>query len=270
LHHAFVEPPGGRPRAWMPVLHGIYGQGGNWRTFARRLVERRPEWGCVLVDVREHGRSQGLSPPHTLGAAAADVAGLIAELDAGGRPVGALAGHSFGGKVTLAALERVGVALERAWIFDASPSARPGALDEPGNSVAAVLRALAALPPRMTGRDDFAARLAAAALDPAVTSWLGLNLEPADGGWRFRLDPGALRELLADHYATDVWYVVESPPCPLRFAVAARGSALSADDQLRLRRLAGPRLAVHELDSGHWLHVDALDALVDLVAADLP
>src|SRR5690349_11504323 len=114
----------------MLVLHGIYGQGGNWRTFARRLVERRPEWGCALVDLRMHGKSQGAPPPHSLAAAAADVAALAAELGAR-----AIAGHSFGGKVTLAVLAG-GTRVDQAWVLDASPSARPGALDEPDNSVA--------------------------------------------------------------------------------------------------------------------------------------
>ncbi|HTM22298.1 MAG TPA: alpha/beta hydrolase [Kofleriaceae bacterium] len=263
LHHAKV---GDQATGWLLMLHGIYGSGGNWRTFARRLNQRRPEWGCVLVDLRMHGRSRDLPPPHTLAAAAVDVAELATEVGAR-----AIAGHSFGGKVALAALA-AGSRFERTWVLDASPSARPGALVEAGNSVAAVLAALEALPAQLVSRDDFAARLRGAGIDPAVVAWLGMNLEPAGGGFTLRLDLAAMRALLADYYATDLWPVVEHPPGPLRFAVAGRGSALSPADRARLQAAtANPLVQVHDLpDAGHWLNVDALDALVDLLASDLP
>jgi pimeloyl-ACP methyl ester carboxylesterase len=264
LHHVMV---GERPSGWLLVLHGIYGSGGNWRTFARRLNERESGWGCVLVDLRMHGRSQDVAPPHTLAAAAGDVAELAVELGAR-----AVAGHSFGGKVALAALA-AGSRFERTWVLDASPSARPGALADPGNTVTGVLAALEVLPPRLPGRAEFTARLSAAGIDPAVIAWLGMNLQPADGGFALRLDLPAMRALLADYYATDLWPVVERPPGPLRFAVAGRGSALSPDDRARLRAIAAgePQLRVHDLpDAGHWLNVDALEPLVDLIAADLP
>jgi len=271
-HHAEVAAGGAVPRGWLLVLHGIFGAGGNWRTFARRLVDRRPDWGCVLVDLRMHGRSQAAPPPHGVAAAAADLERLAAELAGQGRVVRGVAGHSFGGKVALALLGGTAERL-RGWIFDASPSARPGALAEPGNSVVQVLEALEALPARIDGRDDFAARLAAAGLSGPLIAWLGLNLVPADGAWALRLDLAAVRALLADYYASDLWGVVEAPPGPLRFAVAGRGSAVSTADRARLAAIAGggADLVVRDLpDAGHWLHIDALDALVDLVAADLP
>ena len=60
----------------MFVLHGIYGAGRNWASIARRFVQRRNEWGIVLVDLRLHAGSQGFPPPHTLAACAADLARL--------------------------------------------------------------------------------------------------------------------------------------------------------------------------------------------------
>ena len=74
-HHVLVAPTGASaPTQWLLVLHGILGSGVNWRTFAKRLVTARPEWGAVLVDLRMHGESQGAPPPHTLASAAVDVA----------------------------------------------------------------------------------------------------------------------------------------------------------------------------------------------------
>jgi pimeloyl-ACP methyl ester carboxylesterase len=44
------------------LLHGLLGQGRNWRTFARRLVAAAaeagaPNWRLLLVDLRCHGQT---------------------------------------------------------------------------------------------------------------------------------------------------------------------------------------------------------------------
>src|SRR4051812_11877517 len=90
------------PSHWMLFLHGILGTGANSRTFAKEIIKARPTWGAVLVDLRLHGESQDFAPPHTLEAAAKDVAELITELESTttGKVRGVLA-HSFGGKVAL-------------------------------------------------------------------------------------------------------------------------------------------------------------------------
>ncbi len=150
LHHDRITHGDAAPAAWLALTHGIYGAGGNRRAIARKLVERRPDWGVILVDLRQHGRSPAGDPPHTVEAAAADLVALASEL--GG--IAALAGHSFGGKVALAARASASPrapsrpplrpplphhcahhsprhrARPRApdLLLDASPSARPGAL----------------------------------------------------------------------------------------------------------------------------------------------
>ena len=80
LHHDRISADGVEPGRWIVVLHGIFGSGRNWASVARRLVRRRPEWGVLLVDLRLHGASQGLSPPHTIAACAADVDRLVGAL----------------------------------------------------------------------------------------------------------------------------------------------------------------------------------------------
>lgn len=256
--HSLVA--GDAPRAWMLVLHGIYGSGANWRTFARKLVERRPEWGCALVDLRMHGDSQDAPPPHTVAAAAADLAAIPLE-------VRAIAGHSFGGKVTLEYVRTHEVA--QAWILDASPSARPGALTEPGNTVVEVLRFLEQLPARFDTRDDFLALARAAGHPDMLANWLAMNLEPAgDDAYRFRLDPAALRALLTDYYAADLWDVTRAHATSLHVVAAGRSDVISAADRARITDLGA---ALHLLpDASHWLHIDSLPALLDLFAAELP
>ena len=98
LYHERIARSDAEPARWLLLTHGFFGAGSNWRSIARKLTERRPEWGVLLVDLRQHGRSERGEPPHTIAACAEDVSALVREL--GG--VRAIAGHSFGGKVVLA------------------------------------------------------------------------------------------------------------------------------------------------------------------------
>src|SRR4051812_16958788 len=96
LGHTLIAQDPGEAQGWVLFLHGLLGQGGNWRSFARRLNDALPRWGAVLVDLRMHGASQGFLPPHDVFSAARDLAELEAALPG---PVHAVLGHSFGGKV---------------------------------------------------------------------------------------------------------------------------------------------------------------------------
>jgi thioesterase domain-containing protein len=244
------------------LTHGIYGSGANWRTIARKLVAQRPEWSALLVDLRQHGRSQGGDPPHTLAAAADDIAAV-----ARAHGVTALAGHSFGGKVVLAARSRVDVA--QTWIFDATPSARPEAMHDPDNTVVRVLDWLERSPRRWPRRDDFVAALTADGHTAALAHWLAMNLAPADGELVLRLDPPALRALLADYYAVDLWDALFDPARgDVEVVIAERSRAI--DDDARARLATAPaHVHVHRIAADHWLHIEAPDAVVALFAAQL-
>jgi pimeloyl-ACP methyl ester carboxylesterase len=70
LYHERIAQSDAAPDRWLVLTHGIYGAGSNWRSIARKVNERRPEWGVVLVDLRQHGRSEPGPPPHTIAACA--------------------------------------------------------------------------------------------------------------------------------------------------------------------------------------------------------
>ncbi len=278
-HHALVAPEGAAPAGWLLFLHGIMGSGPNWRTIARRLVAARPDWGAVFVDLRMHGRSQAAPPPHTLAAVAEDLERLAQDLAARGMGVAGVIGHSFGGKAALAYRQRAPEGLVETWVLDASPSARAGALAEsgtaapetPGDGAGDVLLALESLSGQFPSRDEFLAAMTDRGFSRPLAEWLAMNLDRVDDGVRMRLDLGAVRALLADYYAQDLWPAVESAELPgqLRFVVAGRSSAVSEDDRARLESLAGDRLALHVVDAGHWLHMEAADALLQLFSDEL-
>jgi pimeloyl-ACP methyl ester carboxylesterase len=280
-HHALVAPEGPAPAGWLLFLHGILGSGANWRTVARRLVAARPDWGAVLVDLRMHGRSQGAPPPHTLDAVAADLERLAADLAGRGMAVGGVVGHSFGGKTALAFRARAPRGLVETWVLDATPSANPEALPprdsaepegEPSDAVADVLGMLERLPGQFSSRDEFLAAVTGRGFSRPLADWLAMNLDRGEEGFQFRLDLAAIRALMGDYYAKDLWPAVESTELPgaLGFVVGGRSSAVDAGDRARLEELAAAdRLGLHVLDAGHWLHMDAPDELLALLTKGL-
>ena len=269
LHHERIARTGTTPERWLLITHGIYGAGSNWRGIARKLNDRRPEWGIELVDLRQHGRSEPGEPPHTLAACAEDLRALIAELDVPpfNEKIEALAGHSLGGKVALAT--RALVSLPQTWVLDASPSPRSGALDDHGNSVVRVLELMERLPKTWTRREDFVAAVMADGHDIGLAQWLAMNVvADASGTLTLRLDLAALREMLADYYARDLWDTLSSGNGDVTFVIADRSTTVSASDRVQLER--APHVHVHHVDAGHWLHIEAAAAVIELFATHLP
>jgi pimeloyl-ACP methyl ester carboxylesterase len=266
LNHSLLTDGGTRPRSLLLVLHGFFGAGRNWTTVARALAKARPDWGAVLVDLRLHGASQGFAPPHTLESCAGDLAALESTLAA---PVRAVLGHSFGGKVALAYLARRPSALRQVWVVDADPSA-----GVPQGAAWEMLRAVEALPAVFARREDLVAQLARSGFDRRTGEWMATNLEPADGGYRWRLDFAALEALLRDFFRADLWGVVkETPPgVELHVVRATRSTVVAEASVARLEAIgrATGRAVVDDVAGGHWLNADNPEAVTALLAARLP
>lgn len=253
------------------ILHGFFGAGRNWASFARRLVELRPDWSAVLVDLRLHGDSRDLEGPHTMAAAADDVVALHEALREEGSVTAApaLIGHSFGGKVALEVTARLAPVPVQTWVIDSTPAAggRGGSADR-------MLARLEASPSSFPDRDAAASWIAAGGFDEATARWMATNLERRGERWFWSLDDRGLRELLDDFAATDSWPVLESPPAAsdIHFVRASTGSILAREHVERIHALIarGAPVALHELEGGHWLHVDNPDGLLALVADRLP
>jgi pimeloyl-ACP methyl ester carboxylesterase len=278
LHHERIVRSDQTPTRWLAMTHGIYGAGSNWRSIARKITERRPEWGVVLVDLRQHGKSEGGEPPHTVAACADDLRALIESLGEAGGEIQALAGHSFGGKCALATRPLLG--LRQIWVLDASPSAgsrsssaRPGG--QAAGTDSTVLRVLAFMEraPRVWARrDDFVAAVVADGHDAGLAQWLAMSLVPdaGGGGVVLRFDVAALREMITSYHATDLWDVLEASGGDVEMVVAEKSQTVSDADRGRLAA-APPHVHVHTIaGAGHWLHIDAPAAVVELFAAHLP
>ncbi len=279
----YTEPVAGAdapPARRLAFLPGIFGQGRNWATVARRLVRARPDWGALLVDLRQHGGSQGFPPPHTLAAAAEDLRRTFESSDV---PVRGVLGHSFGGKVALELARALAEAhdgshagshagslrLETLWLVDSPPGPHP-----PGGSAWEVMEALRRAPGPFLSREAGVSALQGLGAAEGVARWMSTNLEERADGWRWRIDPDDMAELLRDFFQQDLWSVVESPPPGLDLhVVKAQDSSVLDEAACRRVEAAGERTGVvhlHRVAGGHWVNADNPDALLALLQEGLP
>jgi esterase len=268
LHHETVAS--GEPAHWLFMLHGIFGSGRNWGSVARRVVRARPEWGVVLIDLRQHGQSRRFPPPHTIEAAAADLGELT---DYMGTAPTAVLGHSFGGKVALlfaggAAGAKAMQSLRQVWVVDATPEVRT-----PGGSAWEMLQLVRRLPDRFTTRDDLIRQLVAGGVREPVAQWMATNLEPAAGGYHWRFDLDALEQLLRSFSQTDAWETVEVPPAHVEIHLV-KAEDSSVLDGAALQRAEGAtsngRTFVHRVRGGHWVNAENPEAIEQLLVQRLP
>jgi pimeloyl-ACP methyl ester carboxylesterase len=244
LHHRVVSASGSHPTRWLLVTHGIFGAGRNWASVAKRFVEARPEWGAVLVDLRQHGQSQGFVPPHTLEACARDLALLVADLEL---PVRGVLGHSFGGKVALVYSRDPATPLEHVWVVDSTPDVRT-----PSGSAWAMLDVLRDHPGPFTDRGGGVRAVRVAGFPTSVAQWMSTNLVHGPDGYRWRLDPGDMESLLRSFFSTDAWD-----------ASTILNEAASSRVEMAGERTG--QVFLHPVAGGHWVNADNPDALQALL-----
>lgn len=267
LKHTRVTAAGATPERWLLALHGIYGSGRNWGSIARRLVDTRPEWGVLLVDLRLHGGSvEGFEGPHTLAAAAADVDRLVSEVDF---HAAAVLGHSFGGKVALVYAEHHARELRQVWVMDSTLT-----VTEPRGSAWRVIETVRSLPGDFASRDELADALVPHGYPRPLGLWLAMNLERGeDGRFRWRLPWDGVEEMLRDYFHTDVWALIESPPQTLEIhiAKATESDAIGEDDLARIQAAgaASGRVFLHPIAGGHWINTENPDAVLELLVKTL-
>lgn len=239
LLHA-VERGTGTPVA---LLHGLYGQAGNFATIQRRLGETHR---VIALDLRNHGQSPR-APTMTYPEMAADVLETLRARDA--LPA-ALIGHSMGGKVAMAAALAAPAAVARLLVADIAPVAYDHAGFHAG--YVAALRALPLHPGLKRAEAD--AALAGAVPDPATRAFLLLNLRfGADPSWRLNLDA-----IAAALPALAGWPTPEDGPYqnPTLFVAGGRSDYVLPEYRPAIAALFPAARVLTLKSAGHWVHAD--------------
>ena len=265
LHTDLLQSDARDPDAWIVVIPGIYGAGRNWRPVARRLVEAREDWGVILADLRGHGRSPHLDPPHTMETATKDLEETLRSM---GLPVRAVLGHSFGGKIALTMATEGRFPLEQVWVIDSTPEA-----GDPRGSAWGMLRVLRVYPGPFPDRDTAISAIESEGYPNRVAQWMSTNLVAEGDELAWRLDPDQMEAMLRDFFVEDRWSIVEDPPrgLGLHFVRATDSSVLSVGAAHRILdagRRTG-RVHLHTVEGGHWLNADNPEALHRLLVSHL-
>lgn len=261
-----IDADGASPARHLYFLHGILGSRANWRSIARKLARQVPGWGMVLVDLRHHGESLEVGGSNTVAQAARDVLATAAEL---ARPVDAVLGHSFGGKVALEVLRQAEHPPRATVVVDAMPGPASGESD---TGTSDVLAALERAPKQYASRAAFIEHFEGLGFSSSLSAWLAMNLQRPDGdqGVRLPLDLAAIRELLEDYQRVDLWPTVTSAPdgSGLHLIVAGRSATWGSEARTRADGLSGAK--VHRLErAGHWVHADDPDGLLRILVGVL-
>ena len=257
LHTRLLEGPAGATEPPLLVLHGLFGQGGNFQSVGRKLAAGR---SVVLADLRNHGASPW-DADASLSAMADDVAALISSL---GAPAVSLCGHSLGGKVAMLVALRRPELVARLCVVDIAPVA----YEMGGNR--AILDALLALPDEaLASRAAADAALAAAAAAPQaealgnqfIRQFLLQNLLPDERRWRLNL------RALRDGYDALRGFPDAGAPAaglPTLFIGGERDGMLGEEHRdACVAHFPDARLEM--LPVGHFVHSEAPGPFVELV-----
>lgn len=245
LHHKITGdgPP-------VLILHGLFGMLDNWRSIARML---ETNYQCILVDLRNHGRS----PHHeemNFQVMAADIKELMDDLDI---DEAIIIGHSMGGKVAMQlALEhtdRVGKLI----VIDIATKEYPPHHDD-------VIMAIETVVPSEIKERSEAEQILRRYLgqDEATIQFLMKNLNRMpEGGFEWK----ANMPVIIDHYEVILERIHSDIPFdkPVLFIRGALSGSLKDEDWTEIKRLFPQAQLITIPNAGHWVHADQPEALIN-------
>jgi pimeloyl-ACP methyl ester carboxylesterase len=250
-------------------VHGLFGQGRNWTTIAKRIAEDGHR--VTLLDLPNHGHS-----PWTERVDYGDMAEFVAaELALLGDPV-TLVGHSMGGKVAMLLALRWPELLRALVVVDIAPADYPesgGRTDDPDEEAspfAAFIAAMQAMDlDRLETREQADQALRTAVPSTMVRSFLLQSLVRdgvgADGGWRWRLNLETLARDLGELRRFPSVPAGSTYDGPVLWIAGANSSYVLDDDRPRMDELFPSTRLVRIKNAGHWVHSEQPEVFLETV-----
>jgi pimeloyl-ACP methyl ester carboxylesterase len=250
-------------------VHGLFGQGKNWTTIARKLAEDGHR--VTLLDLPNHGHS-----PWTDRVDYGDMAEFVAaELALLGDPV-TLVGHSMGGKVAMLLALRWPELLRALVVVDIAPTDYPetgGRTDDPDEEASPFAAFIAAMQSvdldALRTREEADRALREAVPSRMVRSFLLQSLVRDgigdDGRWKWRLN---LETLARDLGALRKFPV---PPAgatydgPVLWIAGANSTYVLDEDRPRMDALFPSTRLVRVKHAGHWVHSEQPEVFLETV-----
>lgn len=250
LHSRHYDADPGHAKPALLVLHGLYGQQGNWAAHARVLAQ---DFSVYVLDARNHGQS-----PWAASMGLAEMAqDVVDTMDALGLVQAHVLGHSMGGKTAMLLALLHPRRVQSLVVVDIVPVAYQ-------RGDVQVLKGLLALQPaRLRSRSEADAQLAGYVSTPAVRDFLLTNLVKEGEGFRWRFNLPVLAQQFGEIIG---WPSVEQRyEGPALFIKGAdsdyvlpqhQAATLALFPQARLKTVQG---------AGHWVHSEKPDTFRKLV-----
>jgi pimeloyl-ACP methyl ester carboxylesterase len=235
--------------ARVAFLHGLFGQGRNFRTIARSL---EPDFTSLLVDLPDHGRSPWTERVD-LGSYAERVARELERFGEGGRVH--LIGHSLGGKVAMLTALHHPDLVDRLVVVDISPVAHGGT-----GEFEHLLGALGGLDlSRLRRRADAEEALAGPIPNPRVRGFLLQNLREDERGWHWQANLDLLRR---DLEVIGGFPDYDGPTFdrPVLWVTGERSDYVRPEHATRMRELFPRTRLLTVKGAGHWVHSEQPEA----------
>jgi esterase len=233
------------------ILHGLYGNQGNWSTHARQLAQ---QYAVYAFDARNHGQSPRADSMR-LGEMAADVAETLDSLDI---PRAHVLGHSMGGKTAMLLALREPRRVRSLVVVDIAPVAYEKGVDP-------VLNALLSLDlTTLQNRSDADAKLAERIASKAVRDFLLANLQrSADGAFQWRINLPVIRDYFDEVTSwPDRESVYEGPAL---FIKGGNSDYVLPEYYDAMRRQFPHGTLKTVANAGHWVHSEKPEAVQRLV-----
>lgn len=279
----------GRQPPTAVLVHGILGNRRNLLSFANRMIEAFPSWQILLVDLRCHGESASTAAvptggPHGVASAAADLLKLLRRLKLF---PDALIGHSFGGKVVLSMADQfgqVGRTLPKpvqVWVLDSLPGevraggGVPDSAADVADHPARLIQTLRSAPQPVANKNQLVTYVAAQGFSQDIARWAATNLRPLDPSrpgenFVWSCDLEGISQMYEDYEETHLWHLITQPQQGLKidFVKAERSTFRWGGQDEETIKAHGHR--VHLLrNSGHWVHTDNPEGLLDILRPSL-
>lgn len=240
-------------------LHGLFGRGRNFTTIARAL---QPQFGSLLVDLPDHGRS-AWTDDFSYEKFADLVADRLRADVAADRPVD-LVGHSMGGKVAMVLALRHPELVDRLVVVDISPVAGR----DQGEFVH-LLDSLAGLDlARLAERSEADRLLADPIPDDRVRGFLLQNLRRGTDGFSWQANLDLLRRDLPEigSFPDDL----DGPfDHPVLWVSGERSPYVRPEHESSMRRLFPRTSKVTIKGAGHWVHSEQPQVFASVLRAFL-
>ena len=285
------SPPVDSNKQTIVFLHGLLGNAKNLRTPAKKLTRQLPHLSALLLDVRGHGGSSGSqhAQPHNFHSCVQDIFETLNPLGlVGENSPTAICGHSLGGRIALQYTHTLQQKQQhdhdiqtpkQTWILDSVPGT-------PDPSVHHVLKAISSIPLPISCKSTLTETLMSEhKMNKAIAMWIASNTQPTQGNknelkWIFDLEiANDLVNSFADqdfakmiHEITNGSSSNRALDSTIQLVMAGRNKEWKEDIVSNLRSIAsfGDSFLMHKLENaGHWVHVDAVNELTQLMVDGL-